>query len=118
MYRKYDAAERASLLEQLNKQLDNLESVCVGPYIAGPEITTGDSALMPTFVFLTYILPKYFGWRDVFAGRPKLAAWWQHMQQDPHAERVSACRCTGQDRICSLVQIVLLSCLSSQGAVW
>jgi hypothetical protein len=52
-------------------------------------MTTGDSALFPTFVFFTYILPRYFGWRDVFAGRPKLAAWWALMQQDAHTKRVS-----------------------------
>lgn len=56
---------------------------------AGPDITTGDSALFPTVVFMTYILPRYFGWRDVFVGRPKLAAWWGRMQQDEHAKRVS-----------------------------
>ena len=88
MYRKCDAAERARLLEQLNQQVDNLEAISVGPYIAGPELTSADSALLPTFVFMTYILPLYFGWRDVFAGRPKLAAWWDRMQQDPAAQRV------------------------------
>eukprot|EP00878_Enallax_costatus_P031450 GHUV01034395.1.p3 GENE.GHUV01034395.1~~GHUV01034395.1.p3 ORF type:complete len:126 (-),score=44.72 GHUV01034395.1:2325-2702(-) len=88
MYRKYDAAERACLLEQLNQQIDNFEAICVGPYIAGPEVTSADSALLPTFVFMTYILPKYFGWRDVFAGRQKLAAWWDRMQQDPAAQKV------------------------------
>ncbi|WIA30397.1 hypothetical protein OEZ86_000482 [Tetradesmus obliquus] len=90
MYRKMEAGERAALLQQLVKQLDVLEGICVGPYIAGPDITTGDSALFPTVVIMTYILPRYFGWRDVFAGRPKLAAWWGRMQQDEHAKRVIA----------------------------
>jgi glutathione S-transferase len=89
LYRKFDAPQRASMLAQLVKQLDVLEGVCVGPYIAGQQLTGGDSALMPTFVFLTFILPRYFGWDDVFAGRPKLAAWWARMQQDPVAKRVS-----------------------------
>jgi hypothetical protein len=35
MYRKMEAAERATLLQQLVKQLDVLEGICVGPYIAG-----------------------------------------------------------------------------------
>lgn len=78
------------MLAQLVKQLDVLEGICKGPYIAGPSITGGDSALLPTFVFLTFILPRYFGWQNVFAGRPKLAAWWAAMQQDPAANRVSA----------------------------
>lgn len=95
MYRKYDAAERARLLEQLDQQIDNLEGICVGPYIAGPDVTTADSALLPTFVFMTYILPKYFGWRDVFSGRPKLAAWWDSILQDPAAQRVGECERDG-----------------------
>lgn len=58
MYRKFEAQERAALLAQLVKQLDVLEELCVGPYIAGLEVTAGDSALMPTFVFMTFILPR------------------------------------------------------------
>jgi glutathione S-transferase len=77
------------MLAQLVKQLDVLEELCVGPYIAGAQVTAGDSALMPTFVFISFILPRYFGWQDVFAGRPKLAAWWARMQQDPASKRVS-----------------------------
>lgn len=89
LYRKFEALERASMLAQLVKQLDVLEELCVGPYIAGAQVTAGDSALMPTFVFISFILPRYFGWQDVFAGRPKLAAWWARMQQDPASKRVS-----------------------------
>jgi hypothetical protein len=88
MYRKMEAPERAAGLAQLVKQLDVLEGLCVGPFVAGNTITSGDSALLGTFVFLTFILPRYFGWRDVFAGRPKLAAWWAAMQADPCARRV------------------------------
>eukprot|EP00879_Flechtneria_rotunda_P008174 GHRR01008563.1.p1 GENE.GHRR01008563.1~~GHRR01008563.1.p1 ORF type:complete len:206 (+),score=58.71 GHRR01008563.1:1275-1892(+) len=88
MYRKFEAADRAILLKQLVKQMDVLEHICVGPYVAGPEITSGDSALMPTFVFMTFILPRYFGWRDVFAGRPRLAAWWLEMQEPRASRRV------------------------------
>lgn len=88
MYRKMDIAQRANQLQQLAFQLDVLEGICVGPYIAGTSITSGDSALFPTFVFMNHILPKYFGWSSVFAGRPKLEGWWAAMQQDPHAAKV------------------------------
>jgi hypothetical protein len=37
---------------------------------------------------MLHMLPKYFGWRDVFAGRPKLAAWWAAVQVDAEAARV------------------------------
>lgn len=60
----------------------------IGPFIAGTEVTTADGALFPTFVFLRHILPKYFGWKDVFAGRPKLAAWWDAISKDPEAAKV------------------------------
>jgi hypothetical protein len=92
MYRKHEAAERAAMLQQLVKQLDVLEALTRGPFIAGATMTAADSALLPTFVFLTFILPRFFGWADVFAGRPQLRAWWAAMQQDPCSQRVSAGR--------------------------
>jgi hypothetical protein len=77
-------------------------------------MTTGDSALFPTFVFMTYILPRYFGWRDVFAGRPKLAAWWSRMQQDTHAKRVSGHEhCSWQ---CLVPRVISVS--SRPGTFW
>lgn len=88
MYRAMEAPQRAAQLAQLVAQLDALEGVVVGPYVTGTELTAGDAALLPTFVFLTYILPRYFGWSDVFAGRPKLAAWWERMAADSVAARV------------------------------
>jgi hypothetical protein len=56
---------------------------------AGDEISFGDSALFPTFVFCCWILPSKFGWQSVFAGRPKLEAWWAAVNADPVAQRVS-----------------------------
>lgn len=128
-----EPAERAKGIAQIAFQLDVLEGICAGPYLAGDVITSADSALFPTVVFLkqvrgrvsagrsaaacdcaaavvydhamrqllrppphththetthTQMLPDVFGWQDVFAGRPKLAAWWAALQQDPHAVRV------------------------------
>lgn len=34
------------------------------------------------------MLVDVFGWRDVFAGRPKLAAWWEALQGDAAAVKV------------------------------
>lgn len=42
------------------------------------------------------MLPGVFGWKDVFAGRPKLAAWWAALQKDPAAVRVSGGAGPGQ----------------------
>ncbi|KAI8466013.1 MAG: glutathione S-transferase [Monoraphidium minutum] len=90
MYRAMDASDRARQIKQIAFQLDVLEGLCAGPYLAGASITSADSALFPTVVFMRQMLPDVFGWRDVFAGRPKLAAWWAALQEDPHSARVIA----------------------------
>jgi glutathione S-transferase len=88
MYKAIDKERRAAELAELVRQLDVLEGLAVGPFLAGSSISSADGALAPTFAFITYILPKYFGWADVFAGRPKLAAWWAAVNADPVASRV------------------------------
>ena len=55
---------------------------------AGAEISFGDAALFPTFVFFVDILPRHFGWPGVFSGRPRLEAWWAAVQGDPAVARV------------------------------
>jgi glutathione S-transferase len=80
--------EREEKLKQLVYQLDVLEATCKGPYMAGLEVTAGDATWLGTVVFLTEILPRVFHWGNVFQGRPKLAAWWALMQQDPAAAKV------------------------------
>ncbi|GFR46432.1 hypothetical protein Agub_g8006 [Astrephomene gubernaculifera] len=89
MYRRMERPEeRAAQIGQIAFQLGVLEGVVQGPYIAGADPTSADAALFPTFVFLTFMLPRYFGWRDVFAGKPRLAAWWRTMQADPAAAQI------------------------------
>ena len=89
MYRgPMDIATRAEQIGEIAKQLDVLESVVEGPYVVGAQMSTADFALFPTFIFMNYILPRHFGWKDIYAGRPKLGAWWAKMLQDPDAKRV------------------------------
>lgn len=88
MYRAMPPEERADGIRRIAFQLDVLEGVCAGPFMAGGDITTADSAIFPTVVFVKQMLPDVFGWEDVFAGRPKLAAWWEALQGDPAAVRV------------------------------
>lgn len=93
MYKQMGADQRAQQIQQIALQLDALEGVVAagpegGPFVAGTEISFGDGALFPTFVFLTEILPRHFGVADVFAGRPRLAAWWAAVQGDAAAARV------------------------------
>ena len=71
MYKPMDSkSERASQIAQLAKQLDVLEGYMVGPYCVGEDMSYADTALVPTFVFMNYILPKYFGWKTIFEDRP------------------------------------------------
>lgn len=91
MYRAMPAEERAKGIAQIAYQLDVLEALCKeggGPFLAGPSMTTADSAWFPTVVFFRQMLPDVFGWKDVFSGRPSLAAWWEAVSADPHAARV------------------------------
>lgn len=89
MYRgPMDIAKRAADIGEINKQLDILETVVDGPYIVGDEMSTADFSLFPTFVFMTYCLPRHFGWADLFAGRPKLGAWWSKMLEDADVKKV------------------------------
>jgi glutathione S-transferase len=84
--------QRSAGLKQLSDQLDALERIVAaggGPFIAGAQVTTADAALAPTFEFLTFILPRHFGWKDVLAGRPALRAWWEGLRgRDPVMARV------------------------------
>lgn len=84
-----DAADRRKKIGEINFQLDVLEKTILGgPFVCGKEISYGDGALVPTFVFYTYILPRHFGWKSVFTNRPKLAAWWDAVSADPECARV------------------------------
>ena len=89
MYRKMSREDRASQLAKLNDHLDSLEHLCVGPYMSGSNFCLTDSSAYPHFVFMTEMLPRYFGWPDVFADRAKLKEWWQLVQQDDIASKVS-----------------------------
>jgi len=94
MYRgPMDVEARADGISQIAKQMDVLESVAAltkndGPFLAGAERSFADAALFPTWVFIEYILPKHFGWRDAFEGRPNLSAWFDAMRADDAAARV------------------------------
>lgn len=83
-----DAAARAKQLQEISSQLNLLENIVQGPFFCGNEISYADGALMPTFVFLTHILPRHFGWESVFKGRPKLGNWWNNISKDPAAAKV------------------------------
>lgn len=88
MYRAMDIKQREREIGQIAFQLDVIESLALGPYLAGDKITAADAALLPTFVFMNFMLPKFFHWGSVFTGRPKLEAWWRAMCADDAGRRI------------------------------
>ena len=59
------------------KQLDVLESLMLGAYVCGDQLTLADMTLFPTLVFFLFFTPRVFGWAAdaVFYKRPKLRRW-------------------------------------------
>ena len=93
MYKEMAAEQRSVQLAELWRQLDVLEGCLAagGPFVAGAERSFADAALYPSFCFYTHILPRHLGWGGgVFAGRPRLAAWWAVMGGDAQAAEVGA----------------------------
>ena len=93
MYRGPMAADvRAAQISDIDRYLDIMEKTTQefeGPYLCGAEPCTADAALFPTFVFMTHLLPKYFGWENVFDGRPSLERWYKFMvTEDESAKKV------------------------------
>ena len=102
MYRgPMPAAQRAEGIAVVAKQMDVIERVLAdaarerhgtvtadGPFACGAEPCFADAALFPTYVFLERILPRYFGWDDVWARRPRTKAWFDAMASDACGARV------------------------------
>lgn len=53
---------------------------------------------------------SYFRWSDVFKNRPKLAAWWAAVGQDPEAAKVLPLSQSLNLRAYSLLNHVIVSC--------
>ena len=93
MYRGPMAPEvRAEQIGEIDRLLNVLEKTVSGfepgPYLCG-DLRALLTALFPTFVFMTHLLPKYFGWENVFDGRPSLERWYKHMcTKDECAKKV------------------------------
>ena len=86
-----DAESRVGKLAELNKQLDVLESLIVGPFAAGNALSEADMTLWPTLgVFFTFMLPRVFGWAHPLQheARPKLKAWFAAVGALPAAKKV------------------------------
>jgi len=78
-------------LTELQGRIDQLENMLAAPgnFAAGPEFTLADCALAPTTFFLVNMRPG-FGAKAPTEGRPKLAAWWNKVQERPSVKKALA----------------------------
>lgn len=74
-------------LTEVNKRLDELEKMLgESGFAAGSDFTLADCALAPTMFFAVALLPM-FGAKPPLEGRPKVAAWWNHVQTRPSVKK-------------------------------
>lgn len=74
-------------LTETNKRLDELEKMLgESGFATGSEFTLADCAIAPTMFFIVNLLPM-FGAKPPLEGRPKIAAWWNHVQTRPSVKK-------------------------------
>lgn len=86
---KRDEALVKEKLAIVDAKLDVLETLAAGGdknYFTGAQFTLADCALAPTCVFLEKFLPL-LGHVPFTEKRPKLAQWWNYVQQRPAVEK-------------------------------
>lgn len=84
-----DAAVIAGALAAEQTAYRNIEHFmdADGPYLAGPALTLADCALVP-FLFLTMALARPLRRENPLDGLARIAAYWQAVNADPHAQKV------------------------------
>lgn len=74
-------------LTELNGRLDQLEKMLADSgFASGADFSLADCALAPTLFFAVNLLGM-FGAKPPLEGRPKLAAWWTHVQTRPSVKK-------------------------------
>jgi len=84
--RAMDRPTRAAKLAEIWKQLTWLEATIRDPFMAGDKVTHADMTWYPTCIFMEFMLPRVFGWPEVFHEKehfPKLTAWFERLNRDP-----------------------------------
>ena len=59
--------------------------------LIGGKLTHADLTWFPTTVFMEYLLPRVFGWPEIFREKehfPKLKAWFEFLEQNEHFSKV------------------------------
>ncbi|MHB8382615.1 MAG: glutathione S-transferase family protein [Candidatus Binataceae bacterium] len=74
-------------LSDINLRLDQLDKMLAeSGFACGSEFTLADCALAPT-IFYTVNLLGMFGAKPPLEARPKVAAWWTHVQTRPSVKK-------------------------------
>jgi glutathione S-transferase len=82
-----DDAVVSAKLAELQGHLDLLEKILPAHGFAnGHDFTLADCAIAPTMFFLTNLMPA-FGAKPPTESRPKIAAWWKHVQTRPSVSK-------------------------------
>jgi len=82
-----DAKIVSDKVAELTRAADLLEQMLAAAgYAAGADFTLADCALAPTILFATQLMGA-FGAKPILEGRPKLAAWWSHVQERPSVKK-------------------------------
>jgi glutathione S-transferase len=77
-------------LTEENLRLDQLEKMLAETgFACGADFTLADCAIAPTMFFAVNLLGM-FGAKPPLEGRPKLAAWWNHVQTRPSVKKALA----------------------------
>ena len=91
----FTPAQRLDAVATIGQHLDKLEELVAagGPFLAGGgEPSVADAALFPTYVFYTWILPKYYlpllSPDQQHKPRPKLDGWFEHVRGTEVGARV------------------------------
>ena len=93
MYKDMEIAQRAKNIERIAFQLDVLNKLVKGPYVSGEQMGLADAALFPTLTFVRFILPQFFGWKDIFEQRKALGQYWATIEADPAGAKVGRVVC-------------------------
>lgn len=84
--RGMDLKTRAAKVAELWKQLKFMNENIVGPYLCGDKLTLADLTWFPTTIFMEFMLPRVFGWPDIFRDGqtfPALSKWWLKISEEP-----------------------------------
>ena len=77
----------ADKLGEITTRLDQLDKLLPeSGFAGGADFTLADCALAPTMFFVSNLLPA-FGAKPALEGRPRLAAWWKHVQTRPTVQK-------------------------------